>query len=171
MSELSFTVLGKPQPGGSKSAYAVRRGGVPTGQVAVVDANKRAKSWQQEVKIAAARTMDDTFHWGRVEVLTAPLNVSMTFYQQRPKSHYGTGRNADKLKDSAPPFPTGRPDATKLARSTEDALTGVVYRDDAQVVDLDVHKRYGVPERCEITVRFTPPATGGASEHRQGSRT
>jgi Holliday junction resolvase RusA-like endonuclease len=157
MSELSFTVLGKPQPGGSKSARVIYKAGVPTGQVAVTDANPKAKSWQQEVRLVAIAATNG------LPLLTDAVNVSFTFYRQRPKSHYGTGRNAHVLKGSAPPFPTQKPDALKYARSTEDALTGIVYRDDAQVVDLDVHKRYGVPERCEITVRFTPPATGASS--------
>lgn len=160
MSELRFTVLGKAAPGGSKRAFAIRKGGVPTGQVAVVDANRRAKPWQAEVRAAAADAMytaDAGF------LLTGPLNVSMTFYQSRPKSHYGTGRNSSTLKPSARPFPTSAPDALKLARGTEDALTGVVFVDDAQVVDLDVHKRYGVPERCEVVIYFTPLPTREAA--------
>lgn len=40
------------------------------------------------------------------------------------------------------------------------SICGVVWRDDAQVVDLDVHKRYGTPERCEIVVRYCPPPSG-----------
>jgi hypothetical protein len=51
--EVAFTVLGRPQPAGSKRAFAVRRGGALTGRVAVADANPRAKSWQGEVRAAA----------------------------------------------------------------------------------------------------------------------
>ena len=46
-----------------------------------------------------------------------------------------------------------RPDATKLVRAVEDALTGLVWRDDAQVVIQTVRKRYGHPERAEIFVQ------------------
>lgn len=152
--DLSFTVLGKPQPAGSKRAFAIRKGGVPTGQIAVTDANKHAKSWQREVRDAAidaiVATTDCDYDY--FQPLAGPVNLSLTFYVQRPKGHYGTGRNADKLKDSAPSLPTTKPDALKLARGTEDALTGIVYRDDSQVVDLRVRKLYGVPERCEIRV-------------------
>jgi Holliday junction resolvase RusA-like endonuclease len=153
VTELCFTVHGKAEPAGSKRAFAIKRGGVPTGRVAVVDANPKAKSWQHDVKHSALEAMT-----GAGLVLVAgPVNVSMTFYTPHPKSHYGTGRNATVLKPSAPRFPTGRPDSLKLARGTEDALTGIVWRDDAQVVDLDVHKRYGCSRRCEIVVRFNPP--------------
>lgn len=158
--ELVFTVLGRAQPAGSKRAFAIRKGGVPTGQIAVTDANPKAKSWQNEVRCAARDALcasDAPLEWATDgPVLLGPLNVSMTFYCSRPKSHYRAGKHADQLKDSAPQFPTGRPDALKLARGTEDACTGTVWRDDAQVVDLDVHKRYGLPERCEIVVRYCP---------------
>lgn len=151
MAELRFTVLGKPQPAGSKRAFAVKKGGVPTGQIAVTDDNPKAKSWQREVKIAAREALDAI---GPDGLLTADaVSVSMTFYAARPKGHYGTGRNAAVLKPSAPPLPIVKPDSLKLARGTEDAMTGVVYKDDSQVVDLTVRKRYGLPERCEIVVR------------------
>jgi Holliday junction resolvase RusA-like endonuclease len=160
MAELRITVYGKPQPAGSKRAFAVRKAGVPTGRIAVMDANENAKPWQAEVRAAAMEAMT-TGRWAEGPYIQPPLrcpvNVSMTFYARRPKGHFGTGRNEEVLKDSSPPFPVGRPDALKLARGTEDALTGIVWHDDAQVVDLDVHKRYGLPERCEITVRYTPP--------------
>lgn len=156
--ELSFTVLGKPQPAGSKRAFAIKKDGEPTGQVAVTDANPKAKSWQREVRDVArdalyAYVLADEPDAMAAGLLTGPLRATMVFYCQRPKAHFGTGRNADLLKPGAPQFPTGRPDSLKLARGTEDALTGTVWKDDAQVVDLDVHKRYGVPERCEITIR------------------
>ncbi len=161
MSELRFTVLGRPQPGGSKRAFAVRKDGVPTGRIAVADANPKAKSWQREVKLAAMAALEAN-GWqllpnlGPDGLLTGPLNVSMTFYVSRPKGHHRAGRLAHLLKDSAPPLPIVRPDCSKLLRAAEDALTGLVYRDDAQIVDLDVHKRYGTPERCEVVVRYTP---------------
>ena len=40
----------------------------------------------------------------------------------------------------------------KLTRAVEDALTGLVWRDDAQVVDEVLSKRYGAPERVEVRV-------------------
>jgi Holliday junction resolvase RusA-like endonuclease len=72
---------------------------------------------------------------------------------ERPKAHYGSGRNADKLKDSAPAFPLGKPDVDKLSRGVMDALTGIIFRDDSCVVTKRASKRYGRPgvaiEVCE----------------------
>jgi Holliday junction resolvase RusA-like endonuclease len=39
-------------------------------------------------------------------------------------------------------YPTTKPDLDKLARAVLDALTGVYYLDDAQVVSLDLQKAY-----------------------------
>ena len=45
-----------------------------------------------------------------------------------------------------------RPDLSKLIRATEDALTGIIYADDAQIVDIHAKKEYGLPERVEVTI-------------------
>jgi len=144
---VSFRVLGRPQPGGSKRALPIRRGGQLTGRVAVTDANPKAKSWMQEVRHAAAEAMGDR------APLTGPLTLDVMFALARPKGHYGTGRNCHFIRPSAPSHPTVVPDATKLLRALEDALTGIAWRDDAQIVFQVVEKTYGVPERCEVTVR------------------
>lgn len=131
-----FVVYGVPQPAGSKRAFPIRRKNGQLG-VSVTDANPRSAQWKAAVALAAKEA------WGRREPSARPMLVMMRFFQTRPASHFGTGKNADKLKESAPRFPCGKPDALKLARGTEDALTGIVYRDDAQTVQLVVEKHYG----------------------------
>jgi len=69
----------------------------------------------------------------------------LVFARERPRGHYGSGRNAHVLRAGAPRVPTTRPDALKLARAVEDALTGVLYADDSAVVELAVAKVYGAP--------------------------
>jgi Holliday junction resolvase RusA-like endonuclease len=52
-------------------------------------------------------------------------------------------------------FMTKRPGLDKLVRSVKDALRGVLYRDDAQVVRLTASKTYheqpGVEIRCQTS--------------------
>ena len=48
--------------------------------------------------------------------------------------------------------PAKKPDASNVAKLVEDAFNGVVYRDDAQIVELFVAKHYGDQPRVEITV-------------------
>jgi Holliday junction resolvase RusA-like endonuclease len=57
------------------------------------------------------------------------------------------------LKGSAPEWPVARPDALKLARAAEDALTGIVWADDAQIVVERLGKVFGPREGCRVRVR------------------
>jgi Holliday junction resolvase RusA-like endonuclease len=136
-----FTVFGDAKSAGSKRAYRHPS----TGKVVVTETVRGSKSWQGSVAAAGAEA-----HRG--SLLDGPLRVAFIFYRPRPKSHHGTGRNADKVKSSAPPFPATRPDVLKLARGVEDALTGIVWRDDAQIVTEELRKRWGSPARVEIEV-------------------
>ena len=129
-------VYGKAQPAGSKRAF------VHNGRAIVTDANKNSRPWKNDVAQAAADAMDGG------ELLEGPLSLYVTFFEPRPKAHFG----ARGLKPSAPPWPTKKPDATKLLRGVEDAMSGVVYRDDAQIVEQHVYKEYGEPARAEIVV-------------------
>jgi Holliday junction resolvase RusA-like endonuclease len=43
------------------------------------------------------------------------------------------------------PLPTVAPDLDKLSRAVLDALTGILYRDDSQVIELRASKTYDTP--------------------------
>lgn len=120
---ITITVHGLPAPQGSKRHV---------GRGVMVESSKKVKPWRQDVKHAALTIVEALDDW---TVLDGPLAVAMTFTFDRPKGHYRTGRNAHLLRDSAPTRPAGMPDLSKLVRSTEDALTGVVWKDDARVVE------------------------------------
>lgn len=95
--------------------------------------------WRNTVAAAAVRALAGQ------PASAAPLVVELLFFVARPKGHYGTGRNLETLRPAAPTFPTTNPDLDKLTRAVLDALTGIVYRDDAQVIDVAASKRYGSP--------------------------
>lgn len=137
-----FVVYGKAAPAGSKTAF-VGKGG----KAFVRDSSKGSYAWKDKVSDRAAEVFGNSH-----ELVTGPLEVWLTFYVPRPANHYGTGRNADKLKDSAPKFPTVKPDVLKLARAVEDGLTSALWRDDAQIVREHITKLYGTPARVEIEV-------------------
>lgn len=140
---IEFVVHGKPEPAGSKKGFPFKRktGGIG---VSIVDANSKAKPWKAVVA-AAARDVC------RLGLMSGPLKAEFVFYLSRPKSHYRSGRYSHLLKDSAPKYPITRPDVLKLCRAAEDAMTGVIYEDDAQIVREYLAKDYGEP-RCEITI-------------------
>lgn len=139
--EFVFFVPGKVQPGGSKLGFVV------SGHVNIVDSNKKAKPWKEEVKKAAKKCWPCP---GRL--FEGALKIRCRFILKRPKSHYRSGKYSHLLKDTAPRYPTVKPDATKLLRPLEDALTGVVYRDDALIVTQLIKKRYGKKPGAFVTV-------------------
>lgn len=141
--EIRIVVIGKPQTAGSKNAFVIPG----TNRASVSDDNKKSRGWKNQVAEKAVDAMA-----GR-ELLLGPLEVTMTFFRQRPQGHFGTGKNEQTVKASSPKHPTTKPDVLKQARAAEDALTSIVYRDDAQIVDEHLYKRFGVPERLEIVVR------------------
>lgn len=146
MEPYKIRVFGIPKPGGSKRAFWNKA----LGRSMLVDACKKNKTWRKlvveyAVKDCASRPM-----------LDEPVFCHMEFIMPRPKYHYGTGKNSNVLKADAPYWHTVPPDALKLARSTEDALTGHIWRDDSTNVQLTTVKHYGDSPGCVITIYKAP---------------
>jgi Holliday junction resolvase RusA-like endonuclease len=112
------------------------------GHAQIVDANKNVGAWKDRVALAASLAMTG------LELFEGPLVLRAHIELVRPKGHIG----ARGLKPSAPPYPIVKPDLTKYVRALEDALKGIVWRDDAQVVRHDTMKAYGLRDRVSIVV-------------------
>lgn len=136
MSVLTLTVYGRPQPQGSARAF------IPKGwkRAVVTSDNASLKPWRQRVSGAAYAVIPST---QAVPVFGAhiPVEITLRFFFTKPKS-------AKKR-----PGMTTKPDADKLIRACLDSLTGIMFHDDAQVIEIHTRKMYGGPERCEIEVR------------------
>lgn len=137
MSAVAFTVYGIAAPAGSKTVGKTKAGGH-----FLRDSSKRSYPWRRDVAQAAGLAMRGA------PLLDGPLALELRFCVPRPKGHYG----AKGLRPSAPAYPTVKPDVTKLVRAVEDGLTGIVWRDDSQVVVQAASKSYGEPARCEVAV-------------------
>ena len=87
--------------------------------------------------------------------LEGPLRVRCLFYMPRPKSHFGTGKNAGVLKTNAPQHHTGRLDVDNMLKFCLDALNGVAWEDDGQIWSLSGSKTYSNNPRTEIEVEVT----------------
>lgn len=87
-----------------------------------------------------------------------PLGLKMVCYFDRPKSHFGTGRNAGRLKDSAPPLHClSRIDGDNALKLILDALNGLAWHDDRQVADARVTKLWAPPGSAPQTVVEVQP--------------
>lgn len=138
---IEFVVLGVPQPQGSKTR--TRYGGMREDNAALMP-------WRDSV-IAAARTaMSD----GDVPTELGPVGVEAMFLFARPRSHYGTGRNANTIRPAAPiRYHAQKPDADKLLRALGDALTiARVLRDDSQIASMTAFKQWADGPSMGVTV-------------------
>jgi Holliday junction resolvase RusA-like endonuclease len=144
-STIKLFIPGIPQSRGSKRAFPFKtRSGKLA--VSVSDNNPRSRDWMASIADSIYCEMRRCDR----PPLGGPIGLRMTFTMPRPKSHYGTGRNANALKPTAPKYHTSKPDRGKLARAVEDALTGVAYLDDAHVCCGPIEKVYGDAPGVEI---------------------
>lgn len=90
------------------------------------------KAWEQAVQWAAKPHRPES-------PLTCPLAVAMVFYLPRPQ----------RCKRQ---YPSVRPDIDNYAKAILDALNGVMWADDGQIVQLTASKSYGDP-RVEIEIQ------------------
>lgn len=157
---LQFFVQGIASPGGSKSAMPIRRkdGTYVTGKggriiINMVDAGgARNREWKKAVGWSGKKAMIEA---GIDRLLNEPLVVEMEFLMKRPGHHYGSKAGIPYLRKDAPAHHIIPADCLKLCRSTEDALTSIVWVDDSTTIKLIASKRYAeVNENpgCAITI-------------------
>lgn len=128
---LTFSVDGLPVPQGSMRAFVIK------GRAMVTHgAGKELAVWRQAIA-ARAREAGATPQPG-------PVAITLTFRLLRPPSRPKRETQPDR-----------RPDLDKLVRATLDALTGIAFLDDAQVVRCLAEKRYDV-SFPGLTVTLTP---------------
>jgi Holliday junction resolvase RusA-like endonuclease len=134
-------VPGRPVPQGSKTAFINKS----TGRPVIVDKDMRLPQWRMKMTAAAIEKQAEYMHTAPnlAFPLAGPIGIRVIFTMERPKSHFGTGKNANTVKASSPVFPDVMPDIDKLLRAVFDALTDArVWVDDAQVVWCQTTKVY-----------------------------
>ena len=113
----------EPAPQGSKTL---------TRYGTMIETCRRVGVWRALVKKEAKAVCN--------AMLTGPCRVSVEFRFRRPLADY---TSTGEIKPKAPIFYTKRKnDIDKITRSTLDALTGVAFKDDCQVVSLQAERRY-----------------------------
>lgn len=152
MEPINFFVPGKPVPGGSKKAFALRRrdGSLvtrPNGSpiINVTEDAKGNKEWRANAAFFARQAYQGS-------PLDGPIALQVEFVMPRTKDHFGTGKKSEVLRTDAPKFHTKKPDATKLLRSLEDALTQVLWVDDSRICWQAATKVYGDKPGAHVRV-------------------
>lgn len=151
----SAVVYGSPQAMGSKRGFYVKN----LKRVVITDEKgKKLKTFQEGLREAMRECKPGS-------VLLGPVAISLELVMPRPKGHFGTGRNARVLKSNAPDLCTTKPDADKVLRAILDCGTQIWWRDDSQIADISLLKRYARPgeeTHCRIDAREMEEAAHAA---------
>lgn len=140
---VSFRVTGIARPKGSTRSWRHPK----TGAIITTSASGGLKGWESSVRVQAQRLAEEGHFFG------GAVRVFVTFTFARPKSVSPKKRG----------YMTVAPDLSKLVRGIEDAMTGVLYRDDAQIVEIVARKVYGAsdePSHAQITLTELAPQQG-----------
>ena len=126
-----FEITGDPIP--QKQTQFLRKSGI------AYDPSKKDKECiQWEVRPFAPE-----------QPLLGPVSVDLTFYFAPPASSSAV-RRRQMLNHII--HHTKKPDADNCAYLVTNALKGIFYRDDAQIIDLSIHKRFS--ERAKTVVKI-----------------
>lgn len=134
---VTFTLLG--QPVGKGRARAVRRGNF----IAHYTPDK-TRSYEGMVRHEAALAMA-----GR-NPIDVPVEMTMVAIFGVPAS-WSKKRQAAALTGEI--RPGSKPDLSNITKACEDAINGVVLRDDSLIVSTRAEKRYGPQPLVAVTVR------------------
>lgn len=124
-------IFGDPIP--QKQTQWVRKTGI------AYDPSKKAKERVQWCVRPYAPT----------QPLKCPVSVKITFYFEPPKSTSGI-RRRQMLHGVI--HHTKKPDADNCAYLITNALKGIFYDDDSQIIDLSIHKRYGESGKTVVSI-------------------
>lgn len=137
---LTFDVVGVPATQGSMHARNI------AGRAIIIqggDPTRRAKlqDWRHAIASEARRALENA---GDPPPIDQPVRLELLFRLPRPKS---TPKRVTR--------PHRKPDLDKLVRLACDALTGIVWADDARVTDLHATKTYVTERPPGVTISVT----------------
>ena len=95
-----------------------------------------ANGWAKAVRREAKEQFND------IKPFTGPIRVQFIFSLPRPANHYRDGDIGKGTRIGVPIWHGKKPDGITLARITVDALTGITWKDNAQIAMLQADKIY-----------------------------
>jgi len=134
---ITYVVYGEPQ--GKGSPRFARRGAFTHAYTP-----EKTKTYEDEIRYMARCAM------GASEPLETPVTVAIYIRVEIPKS-FSKQKRKDALANIIKP--TKKPDADNILKCFLDAMNGVVYVDDKQVVNIHLTKVYSEIGAVEIMVK------------------
>lgn len=141
MKEIYFIVDGKVQPKQRPKVYRNKY----TGQVHAMTP-KNTVEYENKVKASFYEACD-----GEKFFLTGAVQMTVNVYVAIAKSTPKKTREKMLTGELKPITRTG--DLDNLLKAISDALNGVAYDDDSQIIDATIRKFYGEQAKAEITIR------------------
>ena len=138
---ISFTVEGTPVAKG-RPRFARRGNFIST------YTPKKTLSYEQRIAKEAKFTMDTN------EPLRTPVAVIIEIVLEVPKS-YSKKRTFDCLTNEESPLK--KPDLDNCGKLILDAMNGIVYIDDCQIISLHITKKYGAIALVNVFVKEVLP--------------
>jgi len=133
---ITFTVDGPPVAKGRPRATTIRG-------MARLYTPSKTRAYEDAIRIAAAMAMGSRLPFeGEVSVTVTAAVAIPASYSRKKRQNAAAGIIR----------PTTRPDADNYAKAALDACNGILFRDDAQVTDLIVRKRFAADPHLTITM-------------------
>ena len=82
--------------------------------------------------------------------IVKPIHLEIHAFFARPKAHFTANDRTRPLKNKAPIFHTGTPDADNIIKFYCDALNGIFWIDDKIIASVSCTKWYSDTPRCEF---------------------
>jgi len=86
----------------------------------------------------------------RVRMIDGPVSIAIVAYFEIPKSATKTKRAEMRAGLT---YPTKRPDIDNLAKAVLDALNSIAFKDDAQVCELTIRKRWADEPSVRVEIK------------------
>ena len=106
------------------------------------------KTSDYEAKIKAAY-LDEVQYQPMRFCNKEPLEIVVNAYFEIPKSASKKAKTRMLLEE----YPTKKPDSDNVLKAVADALNGVAYTDDSQIVTATVNKIWSETPKLEVTLR------------------
>jgi Holliday junction resolvase RusA-like endonuclease len=133
---IQFTVYGEPVAQGRPRATMIN------GHIRMYDP-KKSRDFKEYVKLVASEHRPEKLLEGPISLVVKVYKPTLKSFSKKKKA----AAEAGQLR------PTSKPDVSNYLKLIEDALTGVIWKDDSQIIDCSISKYYSETPRTEIQIK------------------